>query len=302
MSIVIWSQWDDLEVPSNVKRLSPSNTDLLTAAEADLAEITFYVPAYMGGKLALEHSRKMPKMEVMQLPNAGYEDAIEYLIPGSILCNARGVHDASTAELAIGLAITARRGFADFMVAQSKGEWAHKRYPSFSDSKIGIVGWGSIGQTLAHNLSSFDVEVIGFSRSGKDGALTMDKLDALLPSLDIVILVLPLNDESKNLFDARRLALLKDGATIVNVARGPIINSEALIAELNSGRITAGLDVTDPEPLPLGHPLWSAKNCIIAPHVGGDSTAFNRRGKKLVEDQIARYAKGEELINIVARG
>lgn len=302
MSITIWSQWDDLEVPANVTKLSPANTDLLTATDEQLADITFYVPTYMGGKLALEYSKRMPKMEVMQLPNAGYDDAIEYLIPGSVLCNARGVHDASTSELAIGLAITARRGFADFMVAQSKGEWAHKRYPSFSDTRIGIVGWGSIGQTLAEYLSTFDVEVVGFSRSGSDGSLTMDRLDAELPKLDIVMLVLPLNDESRNMFDARRLALLKDGATIVNVARGPIINTDALISELNTGRITAGLDVTDPEPLPAGHPLWSAKNCIIAPHVGGDSTAFNRRGKKLVEDQIARYARGEALINVVAKG
>ena len=155
---------------------------------------------------------------------------------------------------------------------------------------------------MARNLSGFTVEVTGFSRSGRDGALTMDQLDGLLPAFDIVILVLPLNAESKHLFDARRLALLKDGALIVNVARGGIIDTDALVAELNSGRIQAALDVTDPEPLPSDHPLWRAKNVLIAPHVGGDSTAFESRGKKLVEDQIARLAQGAELKNIVAVG
>ncbi len=173
---------------------------------------------------------------------------------------------------------------------------------TYSIDEIAIVGYGSIGQNVARNLSGFTVEVTGFSRSGRDGALTMDQLDGLLPAFDIVILVLPLNAESKHLFDARRLALLKDGALIVNVARGGIIDTDALVAELNSGRIQAALDVTDPEPLPSDHPLWRAKNVLIAPHVGGDSTAFESRGKKLVEDQIARLAQGAELKNIVAVG
>jgi phosphoglycerate dehydrogenase-like enzyme len=98
----------------------------------------------------------------------------------------------------------------------------------------------------------------------------MDELDHELPNLDVVILVLPLNSDSRGLFDARRLALMKDGALLVNVARGPIVDTDALVAELNSGRILAALDVTDPEPLPKGHPLWSAKGVLISPHVGGD--------------------------------
>jgi len=104
------------------------------------------------------------------------------------------------------------------------------------------------------------------------------------------------------MFDVRRLALMRDGAVIVNVARGGIIDTNALIAELNSGRLYAGLDVTDPEPLPKEHPLWGAKNCIISPHVGGDSTAFESRGKRLVEEQLLRLSRGEDLINVVAQG
>lgn len=299
MSHVVWSQWADLEVPDGFTRLSPATTPL---DSADLSSITFYVPQYMGGKQALDYSRGMQNLKYLQVPNAGFDDAIAYLKPGMVLCNARGVHDASTAELAVGLAIASRRGFADFSEAQRTGTWAHKRYSSFNDSSIAVIGAGSIASTLKKYLEPYDVEIAMYSRSGSNGSRTINELDEYLPTTDIVFLVLPLNDESRGMFDARRLALMKDGALIVNVARGGIIDTDALIAELNVGRLYAGLDVTDPEPLPSDHPLWKAKNCIISPHVGGDSTAFESRGKKLVESQLQLLSHGKEPENIVARG
>jgi len=241
-------------------------------------------------------------LKILQVPNAGFDDALEFLRPGMILCNARGVHDASTAELAVALAISSRRGFYDFALAQQAGQWQPKRYESFNDSKIGIIGAGSIARTLASYLSPYDVEISFFSRSGTDGAIKIADLDAHLPHLDILILVLPLNAESKHLINAQRLKLMKDGAVIVNVGRGPIIDTEALVSELNTGRIFAGLDVTDPEPLPQGHPLWRAKNLVLSPHVGGNSTAFDRRAKQLIERQLDLISRGEEPENIVARG
>ena len=132
--------------------------------------------------------------------------------------------------------------------------------------------------------------------------MKIEELDKHLPSLDIVILILPLTDESRHMFNKERLAKMKDGALIVNVARGPIIDTDALIAELNSSRLYAALDVTDPEPLPAGHPLWSAKNLLLVPHVGGNSTAFEPRGRKLVESQLSLLAQGKALNNIVAQG
>ena len=144
--------------------------------------------------------------------------------------------------------------------------------------------------------------MVGFSRSGKDGAKKIEELDTYLPSLDIVILILPLNAESRHLFNKDRLAKMKDGALLVNVARGPIVDTDALVAELNTGRIHAALDVTDPEPLPTGHPLWKAKNCLIVPHVGGNSTAFEPRCRKLIESQLELMAAGKPLKNIVAQG
>lgn len=299
MNHVVWTQWEDLVVPEGIRKLTPNNCPL---DSSDLSEITFYMPQYMGGRKALEYTQEMSVLKYLQVPNAGFDDALEFLKPGVILCNARGVHDASTAELAVALAIGSRRGFYDFAIAQRNGKWNHKRYASFNDSKIGIIGAGSISQTLRGYLTQYDVEIISFSRSGAEGAIKILELDRILPTLDFVFLVLPLNDESKNFMNAQRLALMKDGAVLINIARGAIVDTDALVAELNSGRIFAGLDVTDPEPLPEGHPLWSAKNCIITPHVGGNSTAFESRGKRLVEEQLQLLALGQELKNIVARG
>ncbi len=252
--------------------------------------------------LALELTKKMPNLKVLQVPNAGYDDAMEFLRPGITLCNGRGIHDDSTAELAVGLTIASLRGFATFVRDQDKGEWINKNYDSINDRKIGIIGFGSIGSTIARMLSGFSVEIVAFTQSGRDNTIAIADLDKHLPTLDVVILILPLTKESKHLFDARRLSLMKDGALLVNVARGPIVETDALIKELNSGRLKAGLDVTDPEPLPKGHPLWSAKGVLISPHVGGNSSAFEKRARRLIESQLDLLAQGKPLNNVIVAG
>ena len=298
-SINVWTQWDDLSAPAGITLLSPENFPLDTS---DLSQIDFYVPLYMGGAKALSYAAQMPNLKTLQMLNAGYDDALAYLRPGLTLCNARGVHDASTAELAVGLAIASRRGFPEFMREQIAGRWSHHRTSALSDSKIGIIGYGSIGKKIAKNLSGFEVSVTAFTQSGRDGSLTIDQLDAHLPELDIIILILPLSDSSRHLFNAKRLAAMKDGALLINVARGPVVETDALVKELNSGRIFAALDVTDPEPLPTGHPLWSAKNLLLLPHVGGNSDAFVPRGRALVESQLQLLAAGAPLEHVVAQG
>jgi phosphoglycerate dehydrogenase-like enzyme len=298
-AINVWTQWSDLKVPSGITLLHPENFPL---DSSDLSQIDFYVPGYMGGAKALSYAAQMANLKVLQMLNAGYDDALAYLRPGLTLCNARGVHDASTAELAVGLAISSRRGFPEFMHKQIEGTWNHHRTSALTDSKIGIVGFGSIGKKIAKNLSGFEVSITAFTQSGRDGSLTIDQLDDHLPNLDIVILILPLSDSSRHLFNSERLAKMKDGALLINVARGPIVETEALLRELNSRRIFAALDVTDPEPLPAGHPLWSAPNLQIVPHIGGNSLAFEPRGRALVESQLALLVSGKPLNHIVAQG
>lgn len=296
---VVWTQWDDLNVPSKFKRLSPANTPV---ESADLSEITFYVPTYMGGRPALELTKKMPNLKILQMPNAGFDDALEFVRDGMTLCNGRSIHDDSTAELAVGLTIASLRGFADFVRNQDKSSWVHVRNQSINDKRVGIIGFGSIGSTIAKMLSGFSVEVIPFTQSGRDNTIAISNLDKHLPTLDVVILILPLTAESKHLFNAQRLALMKDGALLVNVARGPIVDTNALVKELNSGRITAALDVTDPEPLPSDHPLWRAKGVLISPHVGGNTSAFEKRARRLIESQLQLLAEGKSLNNVIVAG
>jgi len=295
----IWTQWDDLNVPSKFKRLSPSTTPI---ENADLSEITFYVPTYMGGQPALELTKKMPNLKILQMPNAGYDDAMEYVRDGMTLCNGKSIHDDSTAELAVGLIIASLRGFPDFVRNQDKSDWVHVKNKSINDRKIGIIGFGSIGTTIAKMLSGFAVEIIPFTQSGRDNTIAITDLNKHLPTLDVVILILPLTKESKHLFDAKRLSLMKNDALLVNVARGPIVETDALVKELNSGRITAALDVTDPEPLPKDHPLWKAKGVFISPHIGGDTTAFESRARRLIESQLNLLADGKPLNNVIVSG
>jgi phosphoglycerate dehydrogenase-like enzyme len=294
----VWTQWNDLNLPAGITH---APTDGIAPAAADLESIEVYVPRYMGGPQAIAMVPQMKSLKVIQSPNAGVDDVLKIRPEGVTLCNAAGVHDASTAELAVGLAIASRRGFAPFAIQQQAQHWQHERMPSLSDSKIAIIGFGNIGKTIMKMLSGFEVTVTPFSKSGRDGSLTFDHFDRLLPTFDVIILIVPLTDQTRHLMNAERLAAMKDGAALINVARGAVVDTEALIRELNSGRITAGLDVTDPEPLPDGHPLWSARNVIITPHVGGDSEAFTPRGRKLVEEQLARFAAGEPLLHIVAQ-
>jgi phosphoglycerate dehydrogenase-like enzyme len=295
---VVWTQWSDLRLPAGITHL-PTNG--IAPEHADLEKIEFYVPRYMGGPQAIEIISEMKNLKVIQSPNAGVDDVLKIRPAGVTLCNAAGVHDASTAELAVALAIASRRGFASFAADQALQQWGHERRSSLTDSKVAIVGHGNIGKMIKKMLSNFEVAVTSFSRSGSDGSLTFDQFDRLLPTFDVIILIVPLNNDSYHLMNAKRLAAMKDGAALVNVARGAVVDTDALITELNTGRITAGLDVTDPEPLPVGHPLWSAANVIITPHVGGDSEAFIPRGRKLIEEQLARYDSGQELLHIVAR-
>jgi len=295
----VWTQWPDIKVPDGINLFSPDNFPL---DSSDLSKIDIYVPTYMTGAKGLSYVNQMPNLKILQMLNAGYDDALAYLRPGLTLCNATGVHDASTAELAVGLAIASRRGFPEFMQDQIAGTWNPRHFPALSDSKIAIIGYGSIGKQIAKHLSGFEVGITPFTQSGRDGSLTIDQLDAHLPKFDIVFLILPLSDSSRGLFNAGRLAKMKDGSLLVNVARGPVVDTDALLAELNSGRLFAALDVTDPEPLPSGHPLWSAPNLLLVPHVGGNSEAFVPRGRALIESQLQLLADGKVLEHIVAQG
>ena len=262
-----------------------------------LVRTEFYVPSYMAGEWAFEVMAEMPALQVCQLPTAGYEHALAHLPPGVTLCNAAGVHDASTAELALGLMLTRLRRLDDMARAMPDGTFLHDRFDSLADKRVLVVGAGGIGQALARRLEGFECEVVLVGRTEREGVRARADLDGLLPESDVVVLALPLDDASRGMVDARFLSRMKDGALLVNVARGGIADTEAILAEV--GRLTFALDVTDPEPLPADHPLWRAPGVFISPHVGGNTTAFLPRIGRLVTDQVRRWQSGAELRNVI---
>lgn len=294
--LTAWAQWPDVTVPGDVDLLSG---DVAALSDGELARIGFYTAPYLSGRRGLEPTRLMPNLRVLQVPNAGYDDALEYLRPGITLCNAKGVHEESTAELAVALALAARRGFAAFGAAQRAGRWGRSIEPSLTDSRVAVIGHGAIGRTIVRMLGGFSVTVTPFSRRGIDGARPISELADRLGEFDVVIVIVPLTESTHHLVNRAFLARMHDGAVLVNVARGGVVDTEALVAELASGRLRAGLDVTDPEPLPAGHPLWTVPNCIITPHVGGNTSAFEPRMRALLESQIASWARGDVLRNVI---
>lgn len=257
----------------------------------------FYVPSYMAGEWAFDCMARMPRLEVCQLPTAGFEHALAHLPAGVTLCNAAGVHDASTAELAVGLILARLRRLDDMARAMPEGRFLHDRFDALADKRVVIIGAGGIGQALARRLEGFECDVVLVGRSERAGVRSIADLDGILPSADVVVLAVPLDESTRRLVGAEFLARLRDGALVVNVARGGIVDTDAVLREI--GRLSFAFDVTDPEPLPPEHPLWRAPGVLISPHVGGNTTAFLPRIGRLVAEQVSRWESGEPLRNIV---
>jgi phosphoglycerate dehydrogenase-like enzyme len=290
------------ELPDAPSSLRYIQWDPAGELSGDLADVEFYVPPYFSGGRGLDPIASMTKLEVIQTQTAGVDDVLPVLPPDVTLCNARGVHDTSTAELAMGLMIAAQRGIPDFVRAQQHGQWTGGVRPSLADSTVLILGYGSIGEALERRLAGFEVAIVRVASRARPGVYGVDELPALLCDADVVVVLVPLTDATRGLVDAKFLARMKDGALLVNIARGPVVDTDSLLAELASGRLRAALDVTDPEPLPDDHQLWAAPNLIITPHVGGASTAMRPRVLRLLADQLHRFADGEPLANVVVAG
>ncbi|MEU7578402.1 2-hydroxyacid dehydrogenase [Streptomyces sp. NPDC041068] len=275
---------------------------------ADPADCAFYVVPYMKStEIAVRPLSAMTSVRVVQTLTAGIdhvEPGLKFLAPGVQLCNARGVHETSTAELALALVLASLRGIPRFVEGQRQEEWRSGFYPALADKSVLIIGYGSIGSAIEDRLTPFEcARVARVARSGRaterGPVHPLAELPSLLPDADVVILSTPLTETTRGLVGADFLARMKDGALLVNVARGPVVDTKALVAELESGRITAALDVTDPEPLPAGHPLWHAPGVLISPHVGGSSSAFLPRAKRLLAAQLTEYVAGRPLDNVV---
>lgn len=279
--------------------------DLRSPAPADRIDIV--VPPYMGGSRVLTALEGL-QVGLVQGQSIGYDGVAEALPSGIPFANAASVHEASTAELAVGMMIAAQRQLPRFVRAQDRGEWAPVFTESLADRHVLLVGFGGVGTAIARRLAPFEVELTAVARTarteqvegvGEIAVHGLDELDALLPDAEIVVLSLPASDSTHHLFDGERIARMAKGALLVNVGRGPLIDTDALVDALSADAIRAASDVFEEEPLPSGHPLWSAPNLLITPHGGGASTAMNPRIARLIRRQIDRMLAGEPPVNIV---
>ena len=247
----------------------------------------------------------LPNLRIVQLPSAGFEHAVPHVPAGVTVCNGRGVHSAGTAELAVALALAMQRGLVDSVHAMAQGAWFNPFGSSLADRRVLVVGAGSVADAVVARLRPFEVEITRVGRTARDtpdGPVhAVDELATLVANADVVVLTVPLDHTTYHLVDADLLARMKDGTLLVNVARGKVVDTDALLAELQAGRLRAALDVTDPEPLPPDHPLWHAPNVLITAHQGGNTDATYPRVAALIRRQLETLLAGDEPINVVAR-
>ena len=269
-----------------------------------IGEVEFFVVPYLKGPDVLRRAEEMTSLKVVQTLTAGVENYVPAVPEGVQLCNAAGVHDASTAELALALALASGLHLDDFARLQTTGTWQPRFGTALADRRVLVLGYGRIGAPIEARLAGFEVaSVTRVARRARDGepvVHAIDDLPQLLPEADVLFVIAPHTPQTEGILGAEQLALLPDGALVVNVARGKLVDTDALLAETSSGRLHAALDVTEPEPLPTDHPLWRVPNVLIAPHVGGASSAFWPRADRLVAAQLRRFAAGEPLENVIS--
>jgi phosphoglycerate dehydrogenase-like enzyme len=294
-------------LPGVTVELAALGRDLGQAGEAapasvpaSVAEVEFYVPSFFPSRAATAVMSQMTALRVVQTLTAGVDWIRPDVPPAVALCNARGVHDASTAEWVVAAMLGALRSFPDFSAAQANGRWAYQDTDQLATKNVLIVGYGAIGAAVERRLAGFEVTVRRVARTARPGVHGLAGLPSLLPEADVVVLLVPYTADTRGLAGPRFLAAMKDGALLVNAARGAVVDTAALVTEVASGRLRAALDVTDPEPLPPGHPLWSLPGVFITPHVGGSTRVSRQRAARLVREQAAAYLSGEPLRNVIS--
>jgi phosphoglycerate dehydrogenase-like enzyme len=241
----------------------------------------------------------LPRLRLVQLLTAGAERFIGRLPEGVVLCNARGAHTPSTAEWVMAAVLAAQRGIPFFTREQDAGRWSFRTQHTLFGARVLVIGAGDIGRAVTRMLDGFGVEVDLVARTARDGVHATSELPRLLPRADVVVLVVPVTPETTGMVDAGFLAAMQDDALLVNAARGVVVETDALLAELRSGRLRAAVDVTDPEPLPEEHPLWTAPGLLLTPHVGGEIPGTVERGAASVTAQLQRVLAGESLQDVV---
>jgi phosphoglycerate dehydrogenase-like enzyme len=292
---------DDLgELPDGVEVVIWDMKDAAPRERFDMV-----VPPYMSMDGVIEALSSV-EVGLVQSQSIGYDNVEGRLPEGIVFANASSVHETATAELAVALALAAQRRLPEFVRAQDRGEWIGGGAPGLADRRVTLLGFGGVGRAIAARLKPFEVELRAVASHGRlqddVEVFPIGELAEVLAGTDILIASLPGGDATRHIIDDAALSALPDGALVVNVGRGPLVDTDALVDHVRRGRIRAALDVTDPEPLPAGHPLWSLEGALVVPHVGGATDAMRPRIARLVRRQIDRLRAGEEPLNVVLGG
>jgi len=304
--------------------LFPAEVEIVPLPEVPEAgtEVEFWIaPLYPKQVKAM--FPQLSGVKVVQALLAGVDWVLDAVPSGLTVCDSQGCHNVSTSEWVLMAILTRMKYVPIFVELQAEQNWrgrtrADAAYQKLhllnqvtdppilleelSGKKVLIVGYGSIGRSIEARLLPFEVEITRMARHAREGVEPVERLKELLPSADIVVLIVPQTPETTGLIGAEELNLMKQGALLINAARGPVVVTDALVDVLHAGRIHAAVDVTDPEPLPTGHPLWSAPNLFITPHIASSSPRFMERPFKLAAQQVKRYVQGEPLLNVVKNG
>jgi phosphoglycerate dehydrogenase-like enzyme len=296
----VWVSESDLEyldgVPASVEVTVYPRDGLLDPATA---QAEFIVP-HMDWPLALlESLPRLKALKVVQVLTAGVDWILPYVPTGAILCDASGVHDATVSEWVVGAILAAYKGFPRYRDLQREGRWEQEAGDDLAGKTVLILGYGSIGRALERRLEPFGVRILRVARRAREEVHPLREIETLVPQADIVAVLLPLTPATRGLLGRSFLERMREGALLVNAARGEIVDTEALIEALDAGRIRAVVDATNPEPLPRGHPLWGASGVFVTPHVAGVTKMFPERAYQLVREQIVRYLSREPLVNVV---
>jgi phosphoglycerate dehydrogenase-like enzyme len=268
-------------------------------AEALGAE--FLVPSSSSAGLR-ELLAQMHALRVLQTLSAGVDWILPYVPAEVTLCSARGARDTAVAEWVLAAVLSCTKELPQLRDRQLERRWARLVPGDLAGATVMILGYGSIGAAVEARLAGFEVELLRVAHHPREGVHGTDALEQLLPRTDVLIVLLPLTTQTRGLLGAELLGRLPEGALLVNAARGAVVDTDALLGLVQAGRLRAALDVTDPEPLPADHPLWSAPGVLITPHIAGDSPGAEEHVFALVGEQVRRYVAGEPLVNVVERG
>lgn len=267
---------------------------------SDHLDATVVVVDYVNAPATGVRFKDLPSLHLVQNLSAGYEQWLPHLPDGVALSNGRGAHGGSTAEWVVAVLLAIYRDLLLFNEYRSDGVWAPKDTETLIGKRVVVLGAGDLAVNLAARLTPFETDVTLVGRRARPGVLAMADVDGLLPDADTVVSMLPDSSSTRHIVNAAFLAKLRDGAILVNAGRGGAVDTDALLVELNSGRLRAALDVTDPEPLPPGHPLWSAPGLLLTPHVAGSTAGAKERAWLVALEQITAYANGDTPPNLVA--